>query len=146
MIVHGSPIAMYLELDLYENTVAIEPIMQEDNKYVDNQHLVLMTDKGENPVYRDWSGRNHLALAKELCYLPFLKELHEAGVNHFRIEGKSYTTEQLRSIVGTYRTALQDLSLCGELYASMKPEYAGYTLGSLQFGEALSIDLQPVHA
>ena len=146
MIVHGSPIAMYLELDLYENTVAIEPIMQEDNKYVDNQHLVLMTDKGENPVYRDWSGRNHLALAKELCYLPFLKELHEAGVNYFRIEGKSYTTDQLRSIVGTYRTALQDLSLCGELYAGMKPEYAGYTLGSLQFGEALSIDLQPVHA
>ncbi|NOJ70559.1 U32 family peptidase [Paenibacillus alvei] len=146
VVVHGSPIVMYLELDLYENTLAMEPIMQEDNKHVDNQYLVLMTDKGENPVYRDWSGRNHLATAKELCYLPFLKELHEAGVNHFRIEGKSYTTEQLHSIVGTYRTALQDLSRCAELYAGMKPVYAGYTLGSLQFGQALSMDLEPVHA
>lgn len=140
VIVHGSPIVMYLELDLYENAEVMEPIMQEDNKHVDNQYLVLLTDKGENPVYRDWSGRNHLALAKELCYMPFLKELHEAGVNHFRIEGKTYTTEQLRGIIRTYRTAIQDLSRCGDLYREMKPVYAGYTLGSLQFGQALALE------
>ncbi|WP_019420408.1 peptidase U32 family protein [Paenibacillus sp. OSY-SE] len=140
VIVHGSPIVMYLELDLYENAEVMDPIMQEDNKHVDNQYLVLLTDKGENPVYRDWNGRNHLALAKELCYMPFLKELHEAGVNHFRIEGKTYTTEQLRDIIRMYRTAIQDLSHCGELYREMKPVYAGYTLGSLQFGQALALE------
>ncbi|MCG7408126.1 U32 family peptidase [Paenibacillus sp. ACRRX] len=141
VIVHGSPIVMYLELDLYENAATLEPIAQEDNQYVDNQYLVLLTDKGENPIYRDWSGRNHLALAKELCYLPLLKELHEAGANHFRIEGKTYTPEQLRHIVRVYRQATEDLSQCGKLFDQMKSVYAGYTLGSLQFGTALNLEL-----
>lgn len=144
VIVHGSPIVMYLELDLYENTQVIESIGEEDNKYVDNQYLVLMTDKGENPVYRDWSGRNHLALSKELCYLPMLKELHEAGVNHFRIEGKTYTPEQLGNIVKVYKQALQHLDQCDMLFEQLDPIYAGYTLGSLQFGQALKLDLVEV--
>lgn len=144
VIVHGSPIVMYLELDLYENAEVFESIGEEDNKYVDNQYLVLMTDKGENPVYRDWSGRNHLALSKELCYLPMLKELHEAGVNHFRIEGKTYTPEQLNHIVSVYKKALQDLDQCESLFEQLKPVYAGYTLGSLQFGQALKLELTEV--
>ncbi|MBD8498118.1 peptidase U32 family protein [Paenibacillus arenosi] len=146
MTVHGSPIVMYLELDLYENTEVMESIGQEDNAYVDNQYLVLMTDKGESPVYRDWSGRNHLALSKELCYLPMMKELYEAGVRHFRIEGKTYTDEQLRTIVRTYRQAANNLEQCGSLFAQMKPVYAGYTLGSLQFGAARHLELTSTNA
>lgn len=141
VIVHGSPIVMYLELDLYENTEVMESIGEEDNKFVDNQYLVLMTDKGENPVYRDWNGRNHLALSKELCYLPMLKELHEAGVNHFRIEGKTYTPEQLGHIVSVYKQAVKDLVQCDRLFKGMQPVYAGYTLGALQFGQALKPEL-----
>ncbi|RAR42967.1 peptidase U32 family protein [Paenibacillus sp. MDMC362] len=137
VIVHGSPIAMYLEHDLYANAAEFEPIAEEDNRFVDNRYLVLLTDKGENPVYRDAAGRNHLALAKELCFMPFLKELHEAGVNHFRIEGKTYTTEQLRGLVRIYRQAALNLDSCGRLYQDMTPIYAGYTLGSLQFGHAI---------
>lgn len=144
VIVHGSPIVMYLEHDLYANAAEFEPIAEEDNRFVDNRHLVLITDKGENPVYRDAAGRNHLALAKELCCMPFLKELHEAGVNHFRIEGKTYTTEQLRGLVRTYRQAVLNLDLCGRLYEDMKPVYAGYTLGSLQFGHSLELELTEV--
>ncbi|MEC0205862.1 U32 family peptidase [Paenibacillus lautus] len=144
VIVHGSPIVMYLEHDLYANAAEFEPIAEEDNRFVDNRHLVLITDKGENPVYRDAAGRNHLALAKELCCMPFLKELHEAGVNHFRIEGKTYTTEQLRGLVRTYRQAVLNLDLCGRLYENMKPVYAGHTLGSLQFGHSLELELTEV--
>jgi putative protease len=144
VIVHGSPIVMYLEHDLYANAAEFEPIAEEDNRFVDNRHLVLITDKGENPVYRDAAGRNHLALAKELCCMPFLKELHEAGVNHFRIEGKTYTTEQLRGLVRTYRQAVLNLDLCGRLYEDMKPVYAGYTLGALQFGHSLELELTEV--
>lgn len=144
VIVHGSPIVMYLELDLYENTEVIESIGEEDNTFVDNHHLVLMTDKGENPVYRDWSGRNHLALSKELCYLPMLKELHEAGVNHFRIEGKTYTPEQLNQIVSVYKQAVKDLTQCDHLFKQMQPVYAGYTLGSLQFGHTHKLELVEV--
>ena len=67
VIVHGSPIVMYLEHDLYANAAEFEPIAEEDNRFVDNRHLVLLTDKGENPVYRDAAGRNHLALAKSFA-------------------------------------------------------------------------------
>lgn len=144
VIVHGSPIVMYLEHDLYANAAEFEPIAEEDNRFVDNRHLVLLTDKGENPVYRDAAGRNHLALAKELCFMPFLKELHEAGVNHFRIEGKTYTTEQLRGLVRIYRQAALNLDSCGRLYQDMTPIYAGYTLGSLQFGHAMQFELTEV--
>ncbi|PJN51698.1 hypothetical protein PAEVO_47900 [Paenibacillus sp. GM2FR] len=144
IIVHGSPIVMYLEHDLYANAAEFEPIAEEDNRFVDNRHLVLLTDKGENPVYRDAAGRNHLALAKELCCMPFLKELHEAGVNHFRIEGKTYTTEQLRGLVRTYRQAALNLDACGRLYQGMAPIYAGFTLGSLQFGHSLELELTEV--
>lgn len=144
IIVHGSPIVMYLEHDLYTNAAEFEPIAEEDNRFVDNHHLVLLTDKGENPVYRDAAGRNHLALSKELCNMPFLKELHEAGVNHFRIEGKTYTTEQLRGLVRIYRQAALNLDSCSRLYADMTPIYAGYTLGSLQFGHTLQLELTEV--
>lgn len=144
VIVHGSPIVMYLEHDLYANAAEFEPIAEEDNRFVDNRHLVLLTDKGENPVYRDAAGRNHLALAKELCFMPFLKELHEAGVNHFRIEGKTYTTEQLRGLVRIYRQAALNLDSCGRLYQDMTPIYGGYTLGSLQFGHAMQLELTEV--
>ncbi|WP_240927604.1 peptidase U32 family protein [Paenibacillus thiaminolyticus] len=146
VIVHGSPVVMYLELDLYENAEVLEPISQEDNRYVDNRYLVLMTDKGENPVYRDARGRNHLALCKELCYMPFLAELHSAGVNHFRIEGQSYTAEQLRDIVQAYRTALQGLERCEDIYRGMQPIYAGYTLGALQFDRPMGEPKGPAEA
>lgn len=144
IIVHGSPIVMYLEHDLYANAKEMEPISQEDNKHVDNRYLVLLTDKGENPVYRDATGRNHLALSKEMCFMPFLRELHEAGVNHFRIEGKTYTTEQLRNLVRLYRQAARHLDQCEKLFETMEPIYAGYTLGSLQFGNALQLELTEV--
>ncbi|RCX13577.1 putative protease [Fontibacillus phaseoli] len=132
-IVHGSPALMYMEHDLHENAEVFEPIGEEDNHFVDNSVLVLMTDKGENPVYRDAYGRNHLTLAKELCLLPLVKELKEAGLSVFRIEGATYKPEQLRQIVATYKTALNEPETAVELFAGLAPVYAGYTLGALQF-------------
>lgn len=137
IVVHGSPVVMYLELDLYENTEVFQSIAEEDNKFVDNRYLVLMTDKGENPVYRDQFGRNHLTTAKELCYLPILPDLIQAGVRHFRVEGSTYTPEQLRSILSTYRKALEAPEKCAALYEQRSPVYAGYTLGTLSFGKAV---------
>lgn len=133
VIVHGSPIIMYLDHNLYENAEVFEPIGEEDNKYVDNQYLVLMTDKGENPVYRDHHGRNHLALSKELCYLPFLRELHAAGVAVVQIEGCAYKTEQLRTIIRAYKQALSSLNQCEQIFEALPSVTAGYTLGTLQF-------------
>ncbi|MEF2966230.1 U32 family peptidase [Paenibacillus sp. M1] len=132
-IVHGSPAIMYMEHDLYENAEVFEPVGEEDNKFVDNSILVLMTDKGENPVYRDVNGRNHLMLAKELCLLPLVKELKEAGLSVFRIEGATYRPERLAEIVAAYKAALAAPEAAAELFAALAPVYAGYTLGALQF-------------
>lgn len=134
IVAHGSPVVMYMELDLYENAEVFEPIAEEDNQYVDNRHAVLMTDQGENPVYRDHHGRNHMTLAKELCYLPLVPELLQAGVSFFRIEGCTYTPEQLRGIVQAYKHALEAPEQAAEIFERMSPVYAGYTLGTLSFG------------
>lgn len=133
IIVHGTPALMYMEHDLFENTEVMEPIGQEDNRYVSNDVLVLMTDKGENPVYRDQHGRCHLLFAKELCYLPMLDEMAGMGISCFRIEGVTYTAEQLREIIRAYQHKLAGLNDRDDMLGGMTPQYAGYTLGSLQF-------------
>ena len=134
IVVHGSPTVMYMDHDLYENTKVLEPTLHENNSFVDNNVLVLVDEKGhEHPVKKDNYGRNHMLLYKELCYLPFLKELNDIGVNHFRIEGCNYDDVNLRKVVSTYRQAINDLSKCEELFKSLSPSYGGFTLGSFQF-------------
>ncbi|KFN07473.1 peptidase U32 family protein [Paenibacillus macerans] len=133
VIVHGSPAIMYMEHDLYENTEVFEPIAEEDNHYVGNHILVLKTDKGENPVYRDVYGRNHLMLAKELCLLPAVKELAAAGASVLRIEGATYRAEDLERIVRAYKNAAAAPDTAEAEFAKLPPVYAGYTLGALQF-------------
>jgi len=134
VIVHGSPIVMYMDHDLYENTKVLEPIRNEDNRYFDNNVLVLVDDKGyEHPVYRDNLGRNHMLLYKELCYLPFLKELDNIGVSNFRIEGCHYSIDDLRSVLNTYRQAIDNLEKCDTLFNSLSPNHGGFTLGAFQF-------------
>lgn len=134
VIVHGAPVVMYLEHDLYENTKTLSPIRKEDNHYVDNSILVLVDDNGfEHPVYRDNQGRNHMVSYKDLCYLPFLKELKDLGVSRFRIEGSQYEVEDLRNIIDIYKNALADLSICDELFASLNHNGPGFTLGAFQF-------------
>ncbi|MDH6370934.1 peptidase U32 [Paenibacillus sp. VTT E-133280] len=133
VVVHGTPALMYMEHDLYENTELMEPIAEEDNEYVHNSVLVLKTDKGENPVYRDQHGRCHLLFAKELCYLPLLNEMSELGISSFRIEGATYSVEQLREIIISYQQAINGSDKKDDMLGGLKPVYAGYTLGSLQF-------------
>ncbi|MEK4472092.1 U32 family peptidase [Paenibacillus sp. FSL R7-0048] len=133
VVVHGTPALMYMEHDLYENTEVMEPIAEEDNQYVHNNVLVLKTDKGENPVYRDQHGRCHLLFAKELCYLPLLGEMIDLGISSFRIEGATYSAKQLREIIISYQQAMNRTEVKDDMLGGLEPIYAGYTLGSLQF-------------
>ncbi|MCM1991672.1 peptidase U32 family protein [Oceanirhabdus seepicola] len=134
VIVHGSPVVMYMDHDLYENTKVLEPIRNEDNKHFDNNVLVLVDDKGyEHPVYRDSLTRNHMLLYKELCYLPFLKELNHIGVNNFRIEGCHYSIDDLRRVLNIYRQSINNLDKCDTLFNSLSPNHGGFTLGAFQF-------------
>jgi len=134
LIVHGSPVVMFLEHDLYENTQALSPVERIDNLYAPNHVLTLVDDRGsEHPVYRDNRGRNHMILYKDICYLPFLKELNAIGVNRFRIEGCQYNAAALREILCIYKKALNDLTKCDELFTSLQPNPAGFTLGAFHF-------------
>ncbi|MFT5872363.1 MAG: putative protease [Clostridium sp.] len=134
VIVHGSPTVMYMGYNIYENTEVLDPTGREDNSHVDNKVLVLVDEKKyEHPVYRDNYGRNHMTLYKELCYLPFLKELNDIGVNHFRIEGCHYDINNLRKVLRIYREAINDLSKCEELFNALNPNSSGFTLGAFQF-------------
>ena len=134
VIVHGSPVVMYMDHDLYENTKVLKPTKGENNSHVDNSVLVLVDDKlNEHPVYIDNQGRNHMTLYKELCYLPFLKELNDIGVNHFRIEACHYDINKLRKVLNIYKEATNDLSKCEDLFNSLGTSDAGFTLGAFQF-------------
>ncbi|MBU3190426.1 U32 family peptidase [Clostridium bowmanii] len=134
IVVHGSPSVMYMDYDLYENTKILEPSKREDNSLIPNNVLVLVDEKAhEHPIYRDSYGRNHMTLYKELCYLPFLKELNDIGVNHFRIEASHYDTIKLRKMLRIYKEAINDLSKCEGLFHSLDSINLGFTLGAFQF-------------
>ncbi|QGU96733.1 U32 family peptidase [Clostridium bovifaecis] len=133
LIVHGPLRVMYLDYNLYENTKALKAIEKSDNKYVDNGVLVLMTDKGENPVYIDQNLRNHLFTSKELCLLPILEGLNFQKPISFRIEGQTYTRDELKSIIEVYKKAIIDKSKGRDLFLHMKSSRAGFTLGALSF-------------
>ena len=133
MIVHGPLKVMYLDHNLYENTAALDPIDQEDNQYVPNHILTMVTDKGENPVYLDQNKKNHLVTAKEFCLLPLLNHLHFNQALRFRIEGQTYSTEQLKQLIKIYQTAIDDTSQADRLFSAMQSTRAGFTLGSLSY-------------
>lgn len=133
LIVHGPLKVMYLDHNLYENTNAFSPIDKSDNKYVDNSILVLMTDKGENPVYIDQNQRNHLFTSKELCLLPIMEQLNFNKQLNLRIEGQTYNMDELKSIINIYKMAIADKSKCRDLFLNSESLRAGFTLGALSF-------------
>lgn len=133
LIVHGPLKMMYLDLNLYDNTEAFPVSGTEDNQHVSNDVLVVKHEKGENPVYIDQFKKNHLYSAKEYCLLPILEHLDFNKPISFRIEGQTYTTDELRTIIGVYQAAIEDKSKCKELFAGLSSVRAGYTMGSLSF-------------
>lgn len=65
--------------------------------------------------------------------MPAVKELLDAGLSVFRIEGATYRPQQLAAIVRAYKAALADPASSSKHFAELVPVYAGYTLGALQF-------------
>lgn len=133
LIVHGPLRVMYLDHNLYDNVNAFRVIEHSDNKYVDNSLLVLMTDKGENPVYIDQNNKNHLFTSKELCLLPLIEHINFENKISLRIEGQTYSLGELRDIIEVYKIAIEDKSKCRELFSNLKSKRAGFTLGALTF-------------
>jgi len=90
------------------------------------------------PISEDSHG-TYLMNPRDLCLLPYLKDLAEAGVHSIKIEGRSKTVYYVACVCRMYRKALDDLlagrdfdeSLMEEAY---KIASRGYTPGFL-FGD-----------
>lgn len=121
LIVHGSPTVMYMEHDLYDNV----------EKASDG--LLYLKDEGgfKHPVYKDQYGRCHMLLYKDICYLPILQELYNAGLNNFRLEIPHLNIEETRYIVSIYKKALKDFSTCEVLYEELSKHNQLLTLAAL---------------
>lgn len=134
--VHGRPTVMYLEHDLYENIQAFEASEnleenqeQNYNNFDNKGILTLSTPAGEYPVYKDRFGRNHMMGHKELCYIDIVNDLYTAGYDCFRIEGATYSPEELGDIIHAYQAKLDN----SKRTVTLKPTSAGYTFGALAF-------------
>lgn len=60
------------------------------------------------PIDEDDHG-TYLFNSKDLCALPYLRELMEAGVCGFKVEGRSKTVHYLATIAKVYRKAIDDM-------------------------------------
>jgi U32 family peptidase len=128
LIVHGLLDVMHLEHDLFENLAVCEEEGEANNTYVDNSVLVLFNEAGEYPVYKDERGRNHLHNTKELNLSGVVKALNRMGLSTIRIEGMTYTLDQLSTIINHYKKVIK-----GESGVELKPYYQGFTLGAHQY-------------
>lgn len=125
LIVHGSPTVMYLEHDLFQNVTK------------ENAEVLYLIDgeQEKHPVYKDAYGRNHMLLYKDICYLPILPKLLEAGLRNLRIEAQYLDTKELEIVIKAYQEALKEPSRCQEIYATLEPARKGFTLGSFALKE-----------
>jgi len=60
------------------------------------------------PIEEDEHG-TYIMNSRDMCLLPFLKDIVEAGITSFKIEGRNKTEHYLASIVKTYRQAIEDM-------------------------------------
>lgn len=134
VIVHGSPVVMYMNHDLYENTEFLDKASETTRKYNDKNVLLLVDDAGnEHPVYRDNKGKNHMVLSKELSYMPILNELKNLGAKAFRIEGCHYDENTLREVIKANKKAINNIENCNKVYDELDYECLGFIFGAMQF-------------
>ena len=57
------------------------------------------------PVGEDEDG-SYILNAKDLCLMPYLRELHDAGVSSFKIEGRAKSAYYVAGVTNAYRTAM----------------------------------------
>lgn len=86
-------------------------------------HLMEVKRPGEYyPVFEDEKG-TYLYSAYDLCMLPHLPELRDAGVVSLKIEGRMKTAYYVATVVSAYRRALDTLENEGEAaYRALIPE------------------------
>ena len=74
------------------------------------------------PVAEDERG-TYLFSARDLCLMPLLKELCEAGISSLKIEGRMKTEYYVAVVTGAYRRALDLLAEAPERFAGALPGF-----------------------
>jgi putative protease len=69
-------------------------------------------------------GEDHVLSARDLCTLPFVEELLDAGIDSLKVEGRSRSPEYVRTVVSCYRRAI-DAYGEGMLSDALKDELMG---------------------
>lgn len=88
------------------------------------------------PIEEDENG-TYLFNARDICALPYLKDLQKAGVSGFKVEGRSKSIYYLSSVTSVYRRAIDDM-LSGREYNPdlmnelLKTANRGYSAGFLK--------------
>lgn len=72
-------------------------------------HLVEETRPGEYYPIVDSEEGSFILNSKDLCMLPYLKELRDAGVSSFKIEGRVKSQYYVSTVIHAYRQALDAL-------------------------------------
>ncbi len=126
IIIHGRPCVMYLEHDLFANTKHPTDNGYNDTYYKEDTVLHLVTPAGEYPVYKDQYERCHMLPSKEICLYSLLPSLESLNITSYRIEGMSYTTEQLEYLIDAYQKTVYNQSV-----ANLQHFSKGYTLGAI---------------
>jgi putative protease len=73
------------------------------------------------PVEEDGRG-TYLFSARDLCLMPLLPDLQEAGISSLKIEGRMKTEYYVAVVTGAYRRALDLLSESREAFDEALPE------------------------
>ena len=66
------------------------------------EYLIRDADEGHEFVL----GRDYVLSARDMCALPFIEKLIEAGISSFKIEGRSRSGEYVSTVVGVYRRVI----------------------------------------
>lgn len=72
---------------------------------------------------------NKVLSAKDLCTLPFIEKLKQAGITSFKIEGRNRDPRYVDTVVRTYRKALDNRLTKKEIEESLKELNKVYTKG-----------------
>jgi putative protease len=88
------------------------------------------------PIEEDENG-TYLFNARDICALPYLKDLYEAGVTGFKVEGRSKTIYYLATVASVYRQAIDNMMLNKKYNPSLMDELKktasrGYSPGFLK--------------
>ncbi|MFA6393472.1 MAG: U32 family peptidase C-terminal domain-containing protein [Patescibacteria group bacterium] len=98
----------------------------------------LIIPDGVNGIFElyEEDGYSYILNSKDLCLIKHLRELAEAGVTSFKIEGRTKSVYYIATVVGAYKKAMENLSnakLVSRLQSDLEEKIfnRGYTTGFL---------------